>query len=261
MDAMEAPAEETPVEEDAAAGEWVSGEGEVVTAQSAAVHDEVPEEETVVAAQPPDQPRERRLRLVVLDVMGVVFAGGRDTEGLLTEFVADKGSTASAGEVSARYRQAAEGRLAVGELWEVLGVEGDPGDLSDEFLAIHRLVPGVREFLERMRARELPVACVSDDVAEWSRKLRSTHKLDGLTALWLVSGDVGERLPGGALCSRVIQMTGVEARDSFFISDSIENLEVARSFGFAVACFRPDGQGDEDFGYPVIESFGDLGAG
>ncbi len=198
---------------------------------------------------------------MVLDAMGVVLATGRETGRLLVEFVAEKGSTASAEEVERHYQQAAEGRMTVGELWESLGVHGDPGDLSDEFLALHRLVPGVREFLERMRAHDLPVACVADDVAEWSRKLRSTHKLDGLTVLWLVSGDVGERLPGGALCSRVIQASGIEARDSFFISDSVENLEVARSFGFAVAWFRPEGETAAGAGYPVIESFAELGIG
>jgi FMN phosphatase YigB (HAD superfamily) len=282
-----------PVATTAAAGEPVASSGAAVTAPAeepgpapagepvtapapGSAGEELPAEEPPAepragepaeeaAATPAGEPAEeaepaRKLRLVVLDVMGVVFESGSETEDLLVRFAADKGSPADRETVLRQYRRAAEGRITVGELWSSLGLSEDPGDLSDEFLTAHRLRPGVRDFLERMRGRQLPVVCVANDVAEWSRKLRLTHRLDPVTTAWLVSGDVGERMPGGALYGRVIQTTGIESRDAFFISDRRGHLDTARSFGFAAAWFRPDGPGEgEESPYPVITSFADLG--
>jgi FMN phosphatase YigB (HAD superfamily) len=222
----------------------------------------VPEAAAAAAAgDADDAPASRRLQLVVIDVMGVGYATGRATPDLLADFVHQRGSTIERHALETTWGLAAEGRLTVGELWASLGLTGDPGDLSDEFLTLHRLRPGVRQFLERMVARDLPVAGVADDVAEWSRKLRSTHKLDHLTRAWIVSGDVGERLPGGALLGRVIQVTGIEARNSLFISDRVANLDAARSFGFAGALVAFDGPPDDAAaaaGYPVITSLDEL---
>lgn len=228
-----------------------------------------PAEREVAEPPPPAVPDDleaagsRRLQLVVLDVMGVVFPTGTSTADLLATFVAQRGSTVAPEAVGSTYDLAVEGRLTVGEVWASLGLTDDPGDLSDEFLALHRLRPGVREFLERMTARDLPVAGVANDIAEWSRKLRATHKLDHLTRAWLVSGDVGERLPGGAVLGRVIQVTGIEPRNALFISERVDYLDAARSYGFAGALFVPDDTvwDEADLAgvtYPIVRSFADL---
>jgi FMN phosphatase YigB (HAD superfamily) len=214
---------------------------------------------TVRVTDAPAGPPPRKLQLVVLDVMGVVFPTGADVPERLTAFARQRGSTLDVHAVASSWALAAEGRLTVGELWASLGLTDDPGDLSDEFLAQHRIRPGVRTFLERMQARELPVAGIADDIAEWSRKLRSTHKLDHLTRAWVISGDVGERLPAGSLLGRVIQVTGIEARNALLISDRVACLDAARSFGFAGALFVEEGQEPpENAGYPVISSFDGL---
>jgi FMN phosphatase YigB (HAD superfamily) len=202
------------------------------------------------------------LRLVVLDAMGVVFETGRDAERMLADFIVAQGGTASFDAVADRYREACTGRVSVGEFWASLGLDGDPGDLSDRFLARHRVMPGVREFLERMRAGDLPVAVVADDVAEWSRRLRTTFRLDVLTSAWITSGDVGEELPGGALLGRVLQVTGVDAHNTLFLSDQLTTLEAARAFGYAAACFvGEDSAVDRVDGFPVVRSFDELALG
>jgi FMN phosphatase YigB (HAD superfamily) len=210
-------------------------------------------------------PPTRRLQLVVLDVTGVVLDRGEDAPALLVEFARQRGSRRSDDQITASYLLATEGRLPVGELWASIGLAGDPGHLADDFLASFRLRPGAREFLERMLARDLPVAGVANDVAEWSRKLRATHKLEHLTKAWIVSGDVGERLPGGAVLGRVIQATGIEARNALLISDRLDYLDTARSFGFAGVWFVPDDVADDqvpdDAPYPIVRSFSDLGLG
>ena len=203
---------------------------------------------------------DRRLQLVVLDADGVVFSGAEDSDHLLVDFAKARGSQLDAESIRSAYHAASEGRVTTGELWQSLGVVGDPGDLTDDFLAERRVTDGVRDFLERMRARELPVAVVSNEIGEWSRKLRATHKLDSLTVTWLSSGDVGERLPGPPLYQRVLQVTEVDARNGLFISAHPTALDAARSYGFAAAWFRPDEpEGVETRTYPVLRSFSDLG--
>lgn len=228
--------------------------------------DEVPWADAATAAAPAASAAPtRRLQLVVLDITGVVLDRGEDAPSLLVEFARQRGSRRTDDEITTSYLLATEGRLPVGELWASIGLAGDPGHLSDDFLASFRMRPGAREFLERMLARDLPVAGVANDVAEWSRKLRATHKLEHLTKAWIVSGDVGERLPGGAVLGRVIQATGIEARNALLISDRLDYLDTARSFGFAGVWFVPDDVPDEqvpdDAPYPVVRSFSDLGLG
>jgi FMN phosphatase YigB (HAD superfamily) len=211
------------------------------------------------------RPPPRKLQLVVLDVNGLLFEGGERSADLLADFAQAKGSPRRRDEIAATYELASEGRLTVGELWTSLGLTGDPGHLSDDFLTVFRLRAGAREFLERMLARDLPVAGVANDVAEWSRRLRATHKLEHLTRAWIVSGDVGERLPGGAVLGRVIQATGIEARNALLLSDRLDYLDIARSFGFAGVWFVPESIADDELPaeppYPVVRSFGDLGIG
>jgi FMN phosphatase YigB (HAD superfamily) len=103
------------------------------------------------------------------------------------------------------------------------------------------------------------VVVVSNDIAEWSHSLRDTHKLGDLTAAWLVSSEVGHRLPDSAMYDEIVRVSGQDPRNTFFIDDEIRYLAAARSHGFAAAWFNPDPEpGDEDAGYPMIRSFRDF---
>jgi FMN phosphatase YigB (HAD superfamily) len=225
------------------------------------------QEEPLVAVPPAaagasEPPKQRKLELVALDTMGVVFSAGDDLAGRLADFVAANEGTTDRVLVAERYTEAVEGRLPVGRLWAELGVDGDPGDLSDDFLAVHHLTPGIRDFLERMRDRELLVACLADDIGEWARKLRVTHRLEPLTTVWLAAGDVGERLPGPALFERLRSTSGVEWANTLFIGTDEAALAAARSHGLAAAWFVPEGDdAPEDPSFPVIGSLADLGLG
>jgi FMN phosphatase YigB (HAD superfamily) len=206
------------------------------------------------------EPPPRRLELVVLDAMGVVFTTGSGAADLLANFASAAGSTLSRDDVADRYAKCMVGQISVPELWISLGVAGDPEDLTDRFLALHRPSAGLREFLDRMQERGLPVAVVANDVAEWSHRLRAAHKLDELTSVWVTSGDVAACMPDAPLYSALIRASGIDARNSFFIANDLEILDAARSFGFAAAWFNPEAGADADIvGYPVIRSFKELG--
>jgi putative hydrolase of the HAD superfamily len=217
-------------------------------------------------------PLGRRLELVVLDAMGVVFETGTDTVSMLTDFAHDHGAPVSRSRVDEQYRKATLGEIDVAALWESLGVEGDADELTDTFLVGHRVTPGLRPFLERVAARDLSVVVVADDVGAFSTKLRATHKLDDLIKAWVVSSDVGARLPAPEVFDACAEAGGVPPSNCFFIGLDRAALDGARTAGLAAAWFRPagtaegddesaDGDAADDGGFPVIRSFEDLGIG
>jgi HAD superfamily hydrolase (TIGR01509 family) len=216
------------------------------------------EVESAVAPGTPMAPR--RLGVVVLDAMGVVFDTGADVTSLLADFLRDQGINLAHDQVGASLAEASLGQITPAEMWRSFGVEANQAELTDQFLALHRPSPGLRSFLERMRERDLAVVGVSNDIAEWSHRLRDTHKLADLTAGWLVSSEVGRRLPDPAVYEAVTRASGEDPRNTFFIDHELRFLAAARSAGFAVAWFNPDPEpGDENAGYSMIRSFREFG--
>jgi FMN phosphatase YigB (HAD superfamily) len=204
----------------------------------------------------------RRLGVVVLDAMGVVFDTGRDLPGLLAAFLRDQGINLPVDEVGARLAEATLGQVSPAEMWRSLGVDGGHDELTDQFLALQKPSPGLRAFLDRMQARELPVVVVANDIADWSHSLRDTHKLGDLTAGWIVSSELGHRLPDAAVYDEIVRVSGQDSRNTFFIAAELRFLAAARSYGFAAAWFNETPEpGDENAGYPLIESFRDFGLG
>lgn len=218
-------------------------------------------EPDAVPAEAPRRPR-RRLGVVVLDAMGVVFDTGVDVTSLLTDFMHEQGIYLPHDEIGVQLTRATLGEIGPDELWRALGVERNQREVTDQFLALHKPSVGLRAFLERMRDRGLPVVVAANDVAAWSHQLRETHKLVDLTKGWITSSELGHRLPDAAVYDEIVRVSGVSPRDTFFIGRELRYLAAARAHGFATAWFNPEPEpGDEDAGYPMIRSFRDFGLG
>lgn len=121
--------------------------------------------------------------------MGVICRCRDDLRELLIPFVASR-SSSSATEVADVYRRCFVGEISSADLSRELGVEGDPSALDVAHLLSHRLVDGVRGFLAQCAMRGLRVACISNDVSEWSRWFRQHFELEDLISPWVVSGDL-----------------------------------------------------------------------
>jgi len=177
--------------------------------------------------------------IVCLDAMGVLYRCRDDLRDLLIPFVTSR-SRSSATEVADVYRRCFVGEIASAELWSELGVAGDPAALDVAHLSSHGLVPGVKEFLARCATRGLRVACISNDVSEWSRWLRQHFELEDLIAPWVVSGDFGARKPEPAIYRQLIDVVGAEPHRILLVDDRERNLDAAARLGFQVALFGSD---------------------
>jgi FMN phosphatase YigB (HAD superfamily) len=129
---------------------------------------------------------------LVLDAMGVIYSVGDDVADLLCPFIEEKGGLLDRGRIEALYHEASLGRMSAEAFWRAVDI--DP-TLEDEYLQRHTLSHGLLQFLEATKPEVASLWCLSNDVSEWSRKLRERFGLTGLIDGFLISGDVGTRKP------------------------------------------------------------------
>lgn len=205
----------------------------------------------------------RRLRsgapqLVVLDAMGVIYRHADEVEELLIPFVEDHGGTATPDQIRNLYRQASLGQLSSAELWAGAGVAGDPGALDREYLSAFRMTGGLLAFLDKLKHKKIPVACISNDVSLWSRLLRQGFSLDTKIGPWIVSGDIGARKPDTLIYEALRTTVGAPFDVYLFIDDRVENLDKARELGMKTALFDPLGLVTDTNGHRVVRGFNEF---
>src|SRR5512142_1209032 len=111
---------------------------------------------------------------IVLDAMGVIYRTGEDVAELLVPYVAAQGG-ADAAHVQAEYARASRGEQTAAEFWRRVGL--DDGH-EDAYLAGHAIAPELMPFLEWATRSGYRLACLSNDVSEWSVKLRRRFGLE-----------------------------------------------------------------------------------
>jgi HAD superfamily hydrolase (TIGR01509 family) len=173
-------------------------------------------------------------KIVVLDAMGVIYAVGDDVRDLLYPFITEKGGCPDYSKILALYRLTSLGKLTSAEFWTKVGI--DPG-LEDEYLQRIRLIDGLLDFLTEIR-RDHKVFCLSNDVSEWSKKLRNRWGLTQFFQGFVVSGDVGFRKPDPAIFQKLLDSVEVSPEQIIFVDDIPGNLDSAASLGFKTILFR-----------------------
>jgi HAD superfamily hydrolase (TIGR01509 family) len=174
------------------------------------------------------------MKTLVLDAMGVIFAAGDDVVELLCPFVHEHGGVADDGQIEALYNDASLGRISARRFWEAVQV--DP-TLEDSYLRRHRLSIGLREFLRDAKPRVNSIWCLSNDVSEWSRKLRDFYDLHAHFKGFVISGDIGVRKPDATIYRELISQTGVPAENMVLVDDRPKNLDAATALGFQTVQF------------------------
>ncbi len=197
-----------------------------------------------------------RKPLVVLDAMGVIYTAQDDVAELLIPYARSFGCTLSNREIEDVYMRCSLGRCSSLSLWRSLGAAGDLQAIEKSYLNSHSLSEGVADFLDAMDDHDLEVACLSNDVAEWSQSLRSRFGLNERLIHWTISGDVGARKPDPAIYHSLLSATGHKPEDCIFVDDRIRNIDTAREIGFQTVLFTHEPCNENR--YPRVCSFQEL---
>jgi putative hydrolase of the HAD superfamily len=174
--------------------------------------------------------------ILALDAMGVIYASADDVVELLCPFIHEHGGLADDDRIIELYRQASLGRLTAAQFWREVNI--DPV-LEDAYLSRHKLVPGLLDFLTAIKPRVSALWCISNDIGQWSRKLRENFALTPHFAGWIISGDVAARKPDPAIFHRLLAESQAAPQDILFVDDRSANLDGAAALGLRTVLFSP----------------------
>ena len=111
--------------------------------------------------------------VLVLDAMGVIYESADDVTQLLAPFISENGGTSDVARIQREYIDASLGRIRASRFWKNVGV---PPTLEDRYLERHRLTANLRDFLQTLPSGVESLWCLSNDVSDWSRKLRNSPR-------------------------------------------------------------------------------------
>jgi HAD superfamily hydrolase (TIGR01509 family) len=194
-------------------------------------------------------------KVLILDAMGVMYPIGDDVKYLLCPFISEKGGISDMDKIANLYNVASLGSMTSTEFWQAVGI--DP-KLEDEYLQRHKLNEGLIEFLEAINSLGVEVWCLSNDLAEWAKKLRDKFKLARYFRGFVISGDVGLRKPDPAIFQHLLKQMSVSAGDTVFVDDNPKNLDSATEMGFKTILFNAGRNNLGHSGYETVKNFSEL---
>ncbi len=201
----------------------------------------------------------RALRLVVIGGWGVLVQPADPAGELLIPFVRQSGSTATPAEIREAYRLATLGRLTLDQLWEACGLAGEPTWTHGPYTGQMTVSTGAADFVRSLLRRGIAVACVTNDVSEWSWRLRAWTGFDAVTP-WVISSDIGIRKPDPGVFEMLRRVSEVPFANCLVIDSDRRTLDAARSLGMSTALFgtRTPGQPVAGTAHPAVGDFTDL---
>ena len=177
------------------------------------------------------------MMIVVLDAMGVIYSVGDDVRDLLCPFIEEKGGITDFSKIWDLYHSASLGKMPASEFWKAVGVSSE---LEDEYLRRHELTDGLIDFLKAVNALGHEIWCLSNDLSEWSEKLRTRFGLMSYFQGFVISGDIGHRKPEPFIYDYLISKVGAEPPDMVLVDDALKNLDTALKLKFNTILFGPN---------------------
>jgi HAD superfamily hydrolase (TIGR01509 family) len=186
--------------------------------------------------------------------MGVIYEVGDDVADLLIPFIQEHGGISDAEEIGSIYKEASLGRMPAREFWRRVNVSHE---LEDEYLSRLRLSDGVLEFLKSAARQFGRIVCLSNDLSEWSRKLRRQFGLEPYFAGWYISGDLGVRKPDRQIYERMLTDLNVDPSHVLFVDDRVKNLDAAAESGIQTVYYA-NGQTCNGGGHRAIARLAEI---
>ena len=262
-DVADEPLEATTASADAPQSEPGTATEADETGEPPAVDDMPDEALDVAEAEPAAAPAasgrpspSRALRLVVIGGWGVLFQPADPAGELLIPFVRQSGSTATPAEIREAYRLATLGRLTLDQLWEACGLAGEPTWTHGPYTGQMTVSTGAADFVRSLLRRGIAVACVTNDVSEWSWRLRAWTGFEAVTP-WVISSDIGIRKPDPGVFEMLRRVSEVPFANCLVIDSDRRTLDAARSLGMSTALFgtQSPGQPVADTAHPAVGDF------
>ena len=204
------------------------------------------------------RPRKRLLRLLVVDVHGVIVRPTDPREGLLLPVILGENPDIDPELIRDRHRMLVLGRLTAEEFWSDLGLGPIGRDVETRYLSSFKLVPGLHPFLDRVASRSLPVAAIGNQPREWGLRLRRMAQLEDSVSSWLVSGEVGAALPERPLFEATRRVMSVDLYDCLYLSSVPEYLDAASDMGMATGYFAASPEDVQETEHTLIRGFDDI---
>lgn len=183
------------------------------------------------------------IRLVVFDLDGTLVDSVPDLA-VAVDAVLDERGLPAAGEARVRDWVGNGARKLVERALEhALGEDVDDACLEaahQAFLRHYgeapcvrtRLFPGVREALEGLRARGLPLALVTNKPHAFIAPILTTLGLDGLFAVTLGGDSLPRKKPDPLPLTHVAEQLGIAPGQALMVGDSRHDIEAGRRAGF-----------------------------
>ena len=231
--------------------------------ESAEPTDESPAEPAAESAPAPPERADHRparsLGLVVIGAWGVLFQPADPVSDLLIPFLRRSGSAATVQEVREAHRLATLGRLSTDELWEACGLAGTPNWSHGPYAGQMAVSTGAADLIRSLMRRDVGVACVTNDVSEWSWRLRQWTGFEAVTP-WVISSDIGIRKPDPGVFEMLRRAADVPFAKCLVIDCDIPTLDAARSLGMSTALFgtSPADQVAAESSHPAVGDFTTL---
>jgi FMN phosphatase YigB (HAD superfamily) len=204
------------------------------------------------------RPRKRLLRLLVMDVHGVIVRPTDPREGLLLPVILGENPDIDPELIRDRHRMLVLGRLTAEEFWSDLGLGPIGRDVETRYLSSFKLVPGLHPFLDRVASRSLPVAAVGNQPREWGLRLRRMAELEDSVSSWMVSGAVGAVLPERPLFEATRRVMSVDLYDCLYLSSVPEYLDAASEMGMATGYFAASPEDVQETEHTLIRGYDDI---
>lgn len=176
-------------------------------------------------------------RVIIFDVMGVIFKVGDDTNDLLVPYILKRNPAVSAEYINQVYIKASLGRISSKEFWERVGFKEDYQKREIDYL--DSCLTFDEEFFQAALdlKNDYDLAVLSNDVSEWSMYLRKKYYLDGLFKEIVISGDIGLRKPDKNIYRFMISRMETTPQNCVFIDDRYKNLKPAAEEGLKTIRF------------------------
>ncbi len=204
------------------------------------------------------RPRKRLLRLLVVDVHGVIVRPTDPRGGLLLPVILSENPDLDPELIRDRHRMLVLGRLTAEEFWSDLGLGPIGRQVETRYLSSFKLVPGLHPFLDRVASRGLPVAAIGNQPREWGQRLRRMAQLEDSVSSWLVSGEVGAVLPERPLFEATRRVMSVDLYDCLYLSSVPEYLDAASDMGMATGYFAASPEDVQETEHTLIRGFDDI---